>query len=169
MIFTIQSCSKISFCMRCQWPRIRGGGGRFLDFLDFQPVATGSRCKTKVEKAFFFISSAPPTRMHHACGVNDPSCIVHLLSMILHVKICHSAFQHDSHWLHTSKMFRVLTKLKRKKLAKDVWLDTPCRIHSWCQLKADPVKGLKMSRVRSAQVLTLFESSRTSWMTQRDA
>jgi hypothetical protein len=25
------------------WIRIRGG--RFLDFLDFQPVATGSRCK----------------------------------------------------------------------------------------------------------------------------
>jgi hypothetical protein len=56
-----------------------------------------------------------------------------------------------------------------KKLSKDVWLDTPCRIHSWCQLKADPVKGLKMSRVRSAKVLTLSESSRTSWMTQRDA
>jgi hypothetical protein len=25
--------------------RLRIRGGRFLDFLDFQPVATGSRCK----------------------------------------------------------------------------------------------------------------------------
>jgi hypothetical protein len=24
---------------------LRSRGGRFLDFLDFQPVATGSRCK----------------------------------------------------------------------------------------------------------------------------
>jgi hypothetical protein len=28
---------------------------------------------------------------------------------------------------------------------RDVWLDTHCRIHGWCQPKADPVKGLKMS------------------------
>jgi hypothetical protein len=52
---------------------------------------------------------------------------------------------------------------------RDVWLDTPCRIHCWCQQKADPVKGLKMSRVRSAKVLTLSESSRTSCMTQKEA
>jgi hypothetical protein len=53
--------------------------------------------------------------------------------------------------------------------SKDVWLDTPCRIHSWCQQKACPVKGLKMSHVWSAKVLTLSESSRTSWMTQKEA
>jgi hypothetical protein len=53
--------------------------------------------------------------------------------------------------------------------SKDVWLDTPCRIHGWCQKKACPVKRLKMSRVQSAKVLTLSESSRTSWMTQKEA
>jgi hypothetical protein len=53
--------------------------------------------------------------------------------------------------------------------SKDVTLDTPCRIHGWCQKKACPVKGLKMSRVQSAKVLTLSESSRTSWMTQKEA
>jgi hypothetical protein len=52
---------------------------------------------------------------------------------------------------------------------RDVWLDTPCRIHCWCQQEADPVKGLKMSRMQSAKVLTLSESSRTSWMTQKEA
>jgi hypothetical protein len=63
-----------------------------------------------------------------------------------------------------------LTKLKRKKVSsKDVWLDTPCRIHGWCQQKACPVKGLKMSCVRSAKVLMLSENSRTSWMTQKEA
>jgi hypothetical protein len=67
-------------------------------------------------------------------------------------------------------MFRVLTKLKRKKVSfKDVWLDTPCRIHGWCQQKACPVKELKMSRVQSAKVLTFSESSRASWMTQKEA
>jgi hypothetical protein len=52
---------------------------------------------------------------------------------------------------------------------KDVWLDTPCRIYGWCQQKACPVKGLNMSRTRSAKVLMLSESSRTSWMTQKEA
>jgi hypothetical protein len=52
---------------------------------------------------------------------------------------------------------------------RDVWLDTPCRIHSWCQQKADPVKGLKMSHVQSAKVFSLSESYRTSWMTQKEA
>jgi hypothetical protein len=53
--------------------------------------------------------------------------------------------------------------------SRDVWLDTPCRIHCWCQQKEDPVKGLKMSRVQSAKVFMLSESSRTSWMMQKEA
>jgi hypothetical protein len=38
---------------------------------------------------------------------------------------------------------------------RDVWLDTPCRIHSWCQQKADPVKGLKMSSMWPTKVTCL--------------
>jgi hypothetical protein len=90
------------------------------------------------------------------------------------------------HWLCLSKyvallfnMIRIIctpqkcSRFNQMEEAKvsfgDVWLDTPCRIHCWCQQKADPVKGLKMSRMRSAKVLTLSESSRTSWMTQKEA
>jgi hypothetical protein len=61
-------------------------------------------------------------------------------------------------------------QMKEAKVSfRDGWLDTPCGIHCWCQQNADPVKGLKMSRVRSTKVLTLPESSRTSWMTQKEA
>jgi hypothetical protein len=38
---------------------------------------------------------------------------------------------------------------------RDVWLDTLCRIHSWCQQKADPVKGLKMSSMWPTKVTCL--------------
>jgi hypothetical protein len=38
---------------------------------------------------------------------------------------------------------------------RDVWLDTPCRIHSWCQQKADPVKGLKMNSMWPTKVTCL--------------
>jgi hypothetical protein len=88
---------------------------------------------------------------------------------ILIVEICCSAFQHVR-IICTPQKCSGFNQIEEAKVSfRDMWLDTPCRIHYWCQQKADPVKGLKMSRGRSAKVLTLSESSRTSWMTQKEA
>jgi hypothetical protein len=82
--------------------------------------------------------------MRYSKGVTNDH-LFFLLNTII-VEICCSVFQHDSYYLHTSKNVPGFDQMKEAKVSfGDVWLDTPCRIHSWCQPKADPVKGLKMS------------------------